>query len=70
MTEKRTILHAVWLLAEHVTYEVGVNARQIWLMADGNGLSGYYDRIHVYDNDGKHRVIPAHCADMWEEIEQ
>lgn len=42
-----------------------VEAKEMWIEADGNGLSGYYDRIHVLLADGDHYVMPAHNCDCW-----
>ena len=39
---------------------------RIVLRSDGCGLSGYYDRIHVFHEDGGHTVYPAHHVAGWE----
>jgi len=41
-------------------------AKEILLITDGQGLSGYYDRIHILKTDGSKLIIPAHNAKMWE----
>jgi hypothetical protein len=38
---------------------------RIVLVADGNGPMGHYDRIHVYNGNGKHLVFPAHHVSGW-----
>lgn len=55
--------------ADH--YVVGATAtvsrgcNSIILKADGNGLSGFYDRVHVHFDNGRHLIFPAHnCAEM------
>lgn len=38
---------------------------EIYLMTDGNGFSGHYDRVHLKTHDGDHVIIPAHhCKEM------
>ena len=65
MSDKREAINTVWF-ADDSSYTVGTNCEEIYLIADGNGLSGYYDRIHVLFKNGERRVIPAHNCSMWE----
>ena len=46
--------------------ENGVTA--ISLKTDGHGLSGLYDRIHVFGDNGTHLVFPAHNVEGWEQV--
>ena len=55
----------------HTRYSVGATTTtskgcaSIVLKNDGLGVSGYYDRVHVYFDDGRHLIIPAHnCTEM------
>lgn len=45
--------------------EAHTEAKEMWIEADGNGLSGHYDRIHVLLDDGDHYVLPAHNCEVW-----
>lgn len=45
-------------------YSLGKNADRIVLVADGHGISGRYDRIHVYHGN-KHMIFPAHNVEGW-----
>lgn len=45
-------------------FKLGESASCIVLITDGIGPTGYYDRIHVY-NDTGHHIFPAHHAEGW-----
>ncbi len=52
-------------------YVVGASAgdikgcTQIYLLTDGHGPMGWYDRVHVLFDDDRHLVFPAHhCQEM------
>ena len=38
----------------------------IYIIADGQGPSGYYDRIHIELVSGKEIIAPAHHCESWE----
>ena len=62
--EADTELLAVYF-QEGGSFTVGSNGcDRIVLRADGNGLSGFYDRIHIFGSDEilgpYHRICPAH----------
>ena len=50
---------------QNTCYDVGVNAKRIWLARDGAGPMGWYDRIHVQDSFGNHCTFPAHHVLSW-----
>lgn len=37
----------------------------MWIAPDGNGPSGYYDRIHVDHESGGLSIFPAHGVFGW-----
>lgn len=39
---------------------------EMWLAADGKGLSGYYDRVHLRNLEGRYVIIPAHQCEQIE----
>ena len=42
---------------------------QIELRNDGEGPMGWYQRIHVYHENGAHDVYPAHNVSGWRETD-
>lgn len=40
--------------------------KELFIVADGHGPMGWYDRIHAIYECGKHEVFPAHNCDKWE----
>lgn len=52
------------------TWTVGGQIKSIELKRDGYGISGHYDRIHIYDDKGGAVILPAWaCAWVVEETE-
>ena len=44
---------------------------EIYLQADGQGPMGWYDRVHVLYEDGRHVIFPAHhCKEFTLKEEQ
>ncbi len=39
---------------------------EIYLIADGKGPMGFYDRVHVINLDESHLIFPAHNCDKME----
>lgn len=58
-------LETVFWADDDGVVELGDLVDKIVLRNDGNGLSGYYDRIHVYHSNGTHYVYPAHNVYGW-----
>ncbi len=67
----KTELAEVWVAAgdgDHFDHTVGERGvTRIVIVADGQGLSGYYDRIHVYHKRQGHWIFPAHNCVGWKE---
>jgi len=42
------------------TSGISQGCSEIYLVDDGHGISGYYDRIHILFEDGRHLIVPAH----------
>lgn len=38
---------------------------RIVLRADGSGPTSQYDRIHVFNENGRHLIFPAHHVSGW-----
>ena len=53
-----------WEEPDGGSYTVGKNAQRIFIIQDGNGVSGQYDRIHVLGRDA-HMIFPAHQVGGW-----
>ena len=47
--------------------EIGLSSdvNRIVLRKDGSGISGEYDRLHVYFANGNHSIFPAHNVQGW-----
>ena len=51
----------------HQWWIVGNNGiAEIYMIADGKGPMGFYDRIHVIPESDDPWVLPAHHCEQWE----
>ena len=51
-------------LTSGISYTSGKDVKKIEMRTDGNGISGYYDMIYVYLEDGI-AAFPAHNVEGW-----